>query len=217
MVQQVNYEVQVQQNGRWSIHARFDSHEKTRAIEEGRQLDQLPSIEAVKVIKEVFDTEKESTAEFIVFKSATMRSGQSRDSGGGGGGYSRASSAASRNDSWLSDDDDDDDFAEDAKPRLAQRSSVKPKKTSTMTTVIVKLLLVVLFSVLLSAGAAMMVDEMMGGVRIFGIHFVGNAESNLLISVFAFTFLISVTGMAISVMRHTKIDSSSNDRALQKK
>ena len=58
MVQEVNYEVQVQQNGRWSIHARYDGHEKEPALDEGRQLDKLSSVESVKVIKEVYDTER---------------------------------------------------------------------------------------------------------------------------------------------------------------
>jgi len=87
MVQQVDYEVQVQQYGRWSIHARFAGHERDPAIEEGKQLDSLPSIEAVKVIKEVFDTDTESTAEFVVYKSATLKSGSSGNSGGNSSAY----------------------------------------------------------------------------------------------------------------------------------
>ena len=52
MTQELAYEVQVQQNGRWSIHARFQGHHKDEAIDEGKGLDMLPNVEAVKVIKE---------------------------------------------------------------------------------------------------------------------------------------------------------------------
>ena len=55
MSKRTNYEVQVQQAGRWSIHARFPESQKDDAIEEGKQLDKLSAIDSVKVIKEVFD------------------------------------------------------------------------------------------------------------------------------------------------------------------
>ena len=74
MAQLVNFEVLVQQDGRWSIHARFAGTQKDAAINEGKELDKLSNVEAVKVVKEVFDPEKETHNEFIVYKSAGMKS-----------------------------------------------------------------------------------------------------------------------------------------------
>ncbi|PPR64251.1 MAG: hypothetical protein CFH04_00267, partial [Alphaproteobacteria bacterium MarineAlpha3_Bin3] len=48
MTKKINHVVQVQQNGRWSIHARFPESQKDAAIEEGRQLDKLSAIDLVK-------------------------------------------------------------------------------------------------------------------------------------------------------------------------
>jgi adenylate cyclase len=44
-------------------------------------------------------------------------------------------------------------------------------------------------------------DELLGGTRLFGVHFVGNAQSNLLIGVFILTFLVSALSMAAPVFR----------------
>ncbi len=53
------YEVQVQQGGRWSIHATFQGHQKDAAIQEGQELDRLATVEAVKVIQEIYDPQKD--------------------------------------------------------------------------------------------------------------------------------------------------------------
>ena len=202
MAQEVNYEVLVQQNGRWSIHARFDGHEKDPAINEGRQLDKLPSVDAVKVIKEVYDTDREVHSEFVVFKSKNMkmtRSGGGQSKGGGsqnGGG-----------DSWLSrDSDDDDDTAVESVRQGSKRS--KPRKSSTLSGIIIKLLWVILFSVVVGGGAAWVIDGLLGGTRLFGIHIVGNAESNMLIGVFTITFLFCAIGLSVKVLSGETLEES---------
>ena len=209
MVQEVNYEILVEQNGRWSIHARFDGHKKEEAVNEGRQLDKLPSVDAVKVVKEVYDTEREIHSEFIVFKSADMKMAGKKKSG--------AESSAPRSggsDTWLeggagaSEDDDVDS------PRSGKRGKKKNKKKSTsLTTIIVKLLMVLLFSLIIAGGAAMTVDGILGGTRLFGVHIVGNAQSNLLIGVFTVIFLFCAVGLARALMRGTKMASSRRRQA----
>ena len=208
MVQEINYEVLVEQNGRWSIHARYDSHEKEDAVNEGRQLDKLPSVDSVKVVKEVYDTEREIHSEFIIFKSANLKPA-GKDKGGGkkksGGASSAPKSGGS--DTWLEGGSKDDG---PAIPKGGQDS--KKNKSSTLTTIIVKLLMVLLFSVIIAGGAAMMIDGLLGGTRLFGIHIVGNAQSNLLISVFALTFLISAVGLAKTIMRGENLEQASRRR-----
>ena len=216
MVQEVNYEVQVQQNGRWSIHARFGGHEKEPAVDEGRQLDKLSSVESVKVIKEVYDTEREIHSEFIVYKSSDMKVASRSKNGGkkteGSEGRSRTSQS-SGSDSWLEGGAEDSGDKDSASPRKGRKGKKKKKKnTTTLTNIIVKLLMVILFSVIIAGGAAMTVDGIVGGSRMFGIHFVGNVESNLLIGVFTVTFLVCAAGLAVKVMRGTSLEDSRQRR-----
>lgn len=202
MVQQVNYEVQVQQGDRWSIHARFPGHQKDAAIEEAKSLDQLNNVTAVKVIKEVYDTEQGFHNEFIVYKSATMKSQVAEEA------QKVSSGPVAREETWLRRDSDDAS-AGTAPAKGQSRARPRAKKSSSFVTIITKLLLVVLFSLCLAGLFAYMAAEMFGGTTLFGVRFVGNAESNMLIGVFIITFLISATTMAISVMRGETLRVSS--------
>ena len=69
MTKKINHVVQVQQNGRWSIHARFPESQKDAAIEEGRQLDKLSAIDLVKVC----DPDREEHGEYTVYKISVAR------------------------------------------------------------------------------------------------------------------------------------------------
>ncbi len=213
MVQQVNYEVQVQQAGRWSIHARFGGHQKDASVEEAKQLDQLPNVEAVKVIKEVYDTEQGFHNEFIVYKSAGLKSTVAQEvdkiPGGGGGGGGGHAGPIQREETWLRSHDDEeneyDDFTPDAPARRGGKG--RKKKSSSLVTVIVKLLLVVLFSICLAALLSWTAAELFGGTKLFGIRMVGNAESNMLIGVFIVTFLTTSIGMAVTMMKGESLEA----------
>ncbi|MCH8237705.1 MAG: hypothetical protein IIC06_05970 [Proteobacteria bacterium] len=202
MSQNINYEVQVQQGGRWSIHARFASAQKDAAINEGKELEKLSNVEAVKVIKEVFDSEREVHNEFIVYKSAGLKSKapeQAKEYAARSSGDDRPSERKSRDSAY--DDDDDDDVT----PRRLKKG--KERKTSTLSAVVVKLLMVILFSLCISALFAAMADSFLGGTTVFGVRMVGNAESNMLIGVFITSFLISAIAMAVSIMKGQSLDS----------
>ncbi|NQV84439.1 MAG: hypothetical protein HQ494_11530 [Rhodospirillales bacterium] len=203
MAQEVNYEVLVEQNGRWSIHARYEGHEKEPAVNEGRQLEKLPSVTAVKVIKEVYDTEREVHSEYVVFKSSGMKMAPSNK--GANGGNSDATKSGGGN-TWL--EGNSKNSKNRGSPRPKPGKVGRAKKSSTMTTIIVKLLMVILFSIIIAGGAAMMIDSLLGGTRLFGFHFVGNAESNLLIGVFTVTFLICATALARTLMRGENLEAS---------
>ena len=68
MAMQTHYEVHVQQAGRWSIHAQFDSSQRDQAIEEAKQLDSH-GVGAVKVIREVYDTSEGTHRDYVIYKS----------------------------------------------------------------------------------------------------------------------------------------------------
>ena len=207
MTKNINYEVQVQQNGRWSIHARFPESQKDAAIDEGKQLDNLSAIDSVKVIKEVYDPDREKHNEYIVYKSPSMKSrtgkdyGDSKSSGRG--------STENNDDSWLGGSEDSDGAGPGGgRSRSGGRKKGKKKKSTTLTAVIVKLLMVILFSLCLAALFAVMASEILGGANLFGLKIVGNAESNLLIGVFILTFLTSATGMTVTIMRGQNLQAS---------
>ncbi|MEK9726015.1 MAG: hypothetical protein VW405_21360 [Rhodospirillaceae bacterium] len=66
MALQTHYEVHVQKGGRWSIHAQFASNQKDVAIEEAKQLDSQGNIGAVKVIREVYDSDQGTHRDYVV-------------------------------------------------------------------------------------------------------------------------------------------------------
>ena len=212
MTDNSTFEVQVQQGGRWCIHATFQGHQKDAAIEEGRELDRLSTVDAVKVIKEIYDPEKDIHNEFIVYKSPSMKSSASTAVGAkADSGY-----GSPTRESWISYDDEDDYDDRPARRSLSRHARGRRKKGSTMTTIMVKLLLVILFSIGLAAALSALADGLLGGTRIFGFHFVGNAQSNLLISVFILTFLISAIGMTVTVMRGATLEGSHRRQRLQR-
>ncbi len=205
MTENTTYEVHVQQGGRWSIHATFLGHQGNDAINEGKELDRLTTIDAVKVIKEVYDAQKDRHNEFIIFKSSTMKSAAGKGGDFTGGG-------SFQKETWIRYDEDDNQ--DRAKPR-SRRRPVGKKKTSTLTMVMVKLLMVVLFSIGLASALSALIDELLGGTRLFGVHFVGNAQSNLLIGVFIVTFLLSALSMTVTVMRGETLEDSRRRRPLK--
>ena len=210
MTQDVNYEVQVQQDGRWSIHARFSGTQKDVAVDEGKELDKLSNIDAVKVIKEVFDSKRGTHNEYIIYKTPKAKGGDSKGkddyedsrSSPRSSGGNRPSRSKSRKSAYDDDEYDDD---EDVTP--SRREKGKKKKSSTLTAIIVKLLMVILFSLVISAMFAAMADSFLGGTTLFGVRIIGNADSNLLIGVFVVSFLISAIGMAVTIMKGQSLDS----------
>ena len=64
------------------------------------------------------------------------------------------------------------------------------------TSYFIKFILVIIFSTIVAIGMAMLIDSILGGSRLFGLHIVGAYQSNLMVSVFALTFLLCVTGLA---------------------
>jgi len=197
MARQTHYEVQVFQNGRWSIHAQFEARKQEAAIEEGKALDQLPNIQAVKVVREVYDSDEGTHRDFIVYKSADAPPSDDAP----------AEKTPAQKSSWQDEDDDEDD--DDDEKYGATYGSEKPakpkkkmsKKPTSITAILVKLLLVLLFSICLAAIFTVAASSILKGVTLFGTRIVGNAESNLLFVTFVGVFLVSATLLAFTFLR----------------
>lgn len=205
------FEVQVQQGQRWSIHAQFGSFQKEAAVEEARGLERMPGINGVKVVREVYDPDRGSSQEFVIYKSAGVSTLDPHETdatsilgggrGGGGGSQSR----------WDDDDEDDDDLSatfasltDDDAPKKSRKKAVATKENS-FTVVIVKLLMVALISLTIAGFFAFMTSSLISGKNLFGIRMVGNAVDNVLFIVFVGTFLLAALMMASSLLRTTSI------------
>lgn len=65
----VAYEVYIKRQTRWELYSRFEPSERDNALRTAKSLDGHSGIQAVKVIREIFDTFAEITEEYIVYKS----------------------------------------------------------------------------------------------------------------------------------------------------
>ena len=65
MGQQIHYEVHVNKNGRWNISAHFKNSQMEAAIADGKRAEKLPGIKAVKVIRNIFNTQDGIHQEFF--------------------------------------------------------------------------------------------------------------------------------------------------------
>ncbi len=211
---QTHYEVHVLQGSRWSIHAQFESGQKEMAVEEGKQLDRQPGIDAVKVIREVYDPAESTHRDYVIYKSAVIPAA-GRDTST----EETESASGGNKDSWLdaADEDDDgdeyggsfgsddwgDDNFEDA-PKKKKKKKTSGKKT-TIVGLLTKLLVVTLVSILLAAIFTVVTSNVLHGTILFGNRMQGNFESNVLFIVFVSTFILSAASLAVTQLKGTTL------------
>ena len=68
----VSFEVHVQKNGRWEIHAQYPHNKQSAAVADAKALDRLSTVQAVKVVKDAFDRQEGASKETIVFASESL-------------------------------------------------------------------------------------------------------------------------------------------------
>ena len=79
MADETTYEVYTLADGRWILDTRFKKSQRERAIDEGKQLAKQSGIEAVKVVREIYDGNDN------LIKETTVYNSQKKENGGGGG------------------------------------------------------------------------------------------------------------------------------------
>ncbi len=205
---QTHYEVHVLQGSRWSIHAQFEGGQKEMAVDEGKMLDRQPGIDAVKVIREVYDPTQSTHRDFVIYKSANMpAAGNDPDDSNGsvsGGGSQKS------DDDWYDEDDDgggDDYGGSFGGDQFSDNSgkSKKKDKSTTLSGLIVKLLTVSLISISLALIFTVMTSYVLSGTVLFGNRMEGNFESNVLFVVFVLTFLLSAACLALTMLKGTTL------------
>lgn len=88
MANETTYEVYTLAEGRWILDTRFKKSQRERAIDEGKQLAKQPGIEAVKVVREIYDGNDE------LIKETTVYNSQKKESDSAGAGFSHEDLAA---------------------------------------------------------------------------------------------------------------------------
>ncbi|MEX2449290.1 MAG: adenylate/guanylate cyclase domain-containing protein [Rhodospirillales bacterium] len=217
---EVTYEVHVLQGGRWQMQARYQEWQMDPAIDDARNLDRLPGIECVKVVKEEYDDDEGLSKETIIYQSGAGRSG--RSGGGGssaassssssdwddfddesGGGRSRRRSGGKRGADGFGDDPDDFDDFDDIDGGLKRKKKQKSGNGGTAVQVLVKILLITLLSVAIAAALTGIAFTMLGGVGIKA-----SVKTNLLSALFVGSFLLSLGSIGIPYMRKISFGGS---------
>ena len=65
-----------------------------------------------------------------------------------------------------------------------------------------------MLSIIAAIAVALMLDDILANTRLFGLHIVGNARSNLIISIFALTFFVCAAGIIIKSSNGSKLKYS---------
>jgi len=219
---EINFEVHVEQKGRWEIHARHPSGRREAAIEEAMTLEKMPNIDDVKVVRESYNPEDGSSDEAVVYKGTAGRikarppsmrakkdfgspsqsgwdAGDRGDTGGGFWGREESS-----------DDDEksfDDLYDMHGAGRRKKRKAAKraQKKELGAGGVLIRILLILLFSIALASLATAISIPFLDQPKVLGVTIATTVRTYLLFAVFAVTFLMVAWPMTRSLMTTTEL------------
>lgn len=185
MGMQTTLEIMVQQNGRWVIHARYPVTKKEAAVEEAKSLERSPGIGGVKVVKDVYDQARGTSAEYIIYKSAGVKLDTSK----------AAPVGAANVDPY---EPDERPRARAARPAAAPRP--KPKATkSSFGEVLLRLLAVLICGGIGGTAITFGIHSTLTGPTFLGISLVGDSGANFYFVVFIVSFL-AVAGFMSSIL-----------------
>ena len=145
MAKEIVFEVHVSQKGRWEIQGRHGASEMKDAIADARSLDELGTVDMVKVILEEYDDETGKTKESIVYRSAGMEDTEDGPTSMASTVRAEKNAPISPSSSFFDDTDDPDDFLSQPRGRSRTKSKgrrgSKGKKKTTFVGLLVKILL----------------------------------------------------------------------------
>ncbi len=108
-----NFEIYYRKKGsdRWMMDSRYGTTSKQEALDDAKELERQPDIDAVRVVREIHDQESGNTRDTVIYTSSKLKN----KGGGGDGGPKRGH-----------DDDDDDDGPSPPPPRRAAPMRAAP-------------------------------------------------------------------------------------------
>ena len=226
MAKQVNFEVQVKQGGRWTIHARYPGNGQEPAVEDAKQLS-TSKIGEVRVLRDVYDASTGTSSERTVYKSKGLSQSSIDSVGGGDRGTSDYDNDGDDYDdddfsSGFSDSDDFDDedsfsdvYDEEAIQEKKRRKKEKKRREkegrhrnrtqTSITVVVIKLLLVILMAMGVAATSVALASTFLDGANIFGIRMQGVSKENAMIYLFLFMFLATAFMLASVMLGNTNL------------
>ena len=83
----VSYELYTLVNGRWEIHVRYDESRREEAMTEAQTLEKEPHIERVRVVREQYNTEMNSSRETVIYETVLGGDNQKRKGNSGKGSF----------------------------------------------------------------------------------------------------------------------------------
>ncbi len=187
---EITYEIHVQQQGRWEIHVRHAGQKQADAILEALALDQLESIDAVKVVEESYNTETGLCQEYVVYQSSGQKSSSRRKA-------LRKQAAA---------------LEDTEKSRPSPSWKTKKSKKGTFSTVLIKALFIILISVIVAALTTALALPFLSDSEVFGMYLSANVRTIIILSIFIFIFLAIATPMVRSLMAKTHLVSAGRKR-----
>ncbi len=203
-------EVQVQQNDRWSIHAQYPVNKKDDAVSEARKIEKTPGFDAVKVIKEVYDSREGFHREYTIYKGPRDFQEHKGYRDIGGAPSSKEKKEDEEPDWSLSGDDDyyqddanpDEEFYSDEPVR---KKKFAPRKQSTVANALVKMLFLALASLVVAIGFSVLFSTYFHGKTLFGIRMAGAAEANALFVIFVVSFLLTAISLSVAYFKNISL------------
>ncbi|HEC14325.1 MAG TPA: hypothetical protein ENI72_01075, partial [Rhodospirillales bacterium] len=188
---EINFEVHVQQKGRWEIHARYSIGKRDAAIEEAEALAKMPGIDDVKVIRESYNPEDGTAKETVIHRGASERTKATK---------AKPASMRSPSSSRSPYDNDDGFWDEDKlygnrhRTTRSRARRKKPKNGTSAGIVLIKILIIILFSIAIASVVTGILISFLDRPRFMG--FLGTTvRTYILFGVFIFTFLITAGPM----------------------
>lgn len=129
-----SYELYVHQNGRWELHARYALNKRDAALEEARSLQNIPSIQEVKVVHDVFDTRRGKSNESVIYRS----------------GEGKADTRSPANGAHANDDEEFEAFEDSPVPASLGAAASPRGKRKVKTGVFTKLFILAVASFIIS-------------------------------------------------------------------
>ncbi|MBT3764694.1 MAG: adenylate/guanylate cyclase domain-containing protein, partial [Rhodospirillales bacterium] len=194
----VSFEVHVQKNGRWEIHAQYPSNKQTAAVTDAKALDRLSTVQAVKVIKDAFDRQAGASKETIVFASESLGITIQKDP------PKKAAPKASEPQKKASSAPN---IKISKQSKGSRRRSIEyddaPAQGTSAIGLVIKLLWVLLFSTIIALALASL-----SGVWLKDSGFSNASQSNIWFAIFIITFLVSASYMAMRFIPKSAFASS---------
>jgi len=205
----INFDVMVLQSGRWEVHGSYPQDRQGQAIKDAKALENISTIQGVKVIREEIDGDTGAARENNIYASSNLAAEQPK-------GAQKAKLA--RGNSQAANKSVQKKGEQKGKSRKSGGHNMRPgaaipkhveaydpdaaaeAATFSFFRLMVKLLMVVLFSAIIA-----FIVSSLGGIWLSATKFGAAAQANILNALFFGTFFLSVVWMSFSFLSKAKI------------